>query len=299
MEKILVCPEEELSVLVHRPDGKCQPSLKVLVMFFKRRVHRFRSDTGPVSVIPGTSWLMLLRGPDVEAGRVVVGEEDLSGPQIQANHTFARCPKWREHSPWPSPLSTNVAQTGSWDQSRDLWLWTDFSVSDSLLTSVFFFSCSAGGKSRGIHQPVRLHHRTGQTVQEETVRHVFLGFFVCHAVKVGLAGEKKNKNHSQYLCLQSIILPLTTSSLSVRVKLPQHTAHIQLSQRPRDVVKWDFLSLGLWSRCKCALKTVKVSLKQVNASSVRLRSVKPPAQRQLLKKKKNADRTDEIFIQCH
>lgn len=29
-----------------------------------------------------------------------------------------------------------------------------------------------GGESRGVHPPVRLHHRTGQTVQEETVRRV-------------------------------------------------------------------------------------------------------------------------------
>uniref|UniRef100_A0A3Q4BL64 PH domain-containing protein n=1 Tax=Mola mola TaxID=94237 RepID=A0A3Q4BL64_MOLML len=29
-----------------------------------------------------------------------------------------------------------------------------------------------GGESRGVHPPVRLHHRTGQTVREETVRRV-------------------------------------------------------------------------------------------------------------------------------
>lgn len=60
------------------------------------------------------------------------------------------------------------------------------------------FLLSAGWESRRVHQPVRLHHWTGQTVQEETVRHVV--FFCLHSSAV-----KTNKKKHWLTCLWSAV----------------------------------------------------------------------------------------------
>lgn len=93
-------------------------------------------------------------------------------------------------------------------QIYDFELISDFGL---IADRCFFFSSLQAEKAEGF---INL---SGFTIEQaKQCRKKQYGLFpfvtVHHVVKVGVAGEKKNKNHSQCNCLQSIVLLLTTPS---------------------------------------------------------------------------------------